>query len=258
MLDRKLLMRTPIVIANWKMHKTLIEARHFIAELSQKVSTSKCELGLSAPYTVLDGCSKALAGTNILLGAQNIHEKSSGAYTGEISADMVKDAGAKFSIIGHSERRKYFSETNSIIQKKIESAVEKNIIPILCIGETFEERENTQKVLEKQLAECLGKLSNDQLRNLIIAYEPVWAIGTGKAASPLEANQTHNYIRSYCRVHYSQKFANQLRIIYGGSVQPNNVQSLMLQPNIDGLLVGGASLEVASFIEIILNIGMDL
>ncbi len=251
-------MRTPIVIANWKMHKTLIEARHFIAELLQKVSTPKCQIGLAAPYTALDGCSKALSGTAILLGAQNIHEKSSGAYTGEISADMVKDAGAKFSLIGHSERRKYFSETNSIIQKKIEAAITKNIIPILCVGETLEERENTQKILEKQLAECLGKLSSDQLGNLIIAYEPVWAIGTGKAASPLEANEAHRYIRSYCGARYSQKFANQVRIIYGGSVQPNNVQSLMLQPNIDGLLIGGASLEAASFIEIIFNIGMDL
>lgn len=247
-----------MVIANWKMHKTLIEARHFIAELLQKVSPSKSQIGLAVPYTVLNGCSKALSGTSILLGAQNIHEKSSGAYTGEISADMVKDAGAKFSIIGHSERRKYFSETNAIIQKKIEAAIAKNIIPILCIGETLQEKENTKQVLETQLNECLGKLSSDQLEKLLIAYEPVWAIGTGKPASPIDVNQAHSYIRSYCRRRYCQKFADQVRIIYGGSVQPNNVQSLMLQPNIDGLLVGGASLEVASFIEIIFNIGMDL
>lgn len=253
MLDRKFLMRAPIIIANWKMHKTLMEARHFIAELIQEVSTSKYQIGVAAPYTALDGCSKALSGTNILLGAQNIHEKSCGAYTGEISADMVKDAGAKFSIIGHSERRKYFSETNSIIQKKIETAIEKNIIPVLCIGETLQERGDTQKVLEKQLTECLGMLSIDQLKNLIIAYEPVWAIGTGKPASPQQANEAHSFIRSYCGERYSQEFANQIRIIYGGSVQPNNVQSLMLQPNIDGLLVGGASLEAASFIKIILT-----
>lgn len=251
-------MRIPIVIANWKMHKTSKEARHFIAELLDKVSTPKCEIGLTPPYTLLAQCSKVLSGRNIMVGAQNMHEKPSGAFTGEISADMIVDAGCSFVILGHSERRQYFLETNSIIFQKIKVALSKNIIPILCLGESSEERTDTQKVLERQLSECLGTLPESKLQNFIIAYEPLWAIGTGVSATPVEANAVHTYIRSYLSRQYSQKFADQIRIIYGGSVQPNIVQSLMLQSNIDGLLVGGASLDASSFIEIIFNLGMDV
>lgn len=251
-------MQAPIVIANWKMHKTLTEARHFIAELLEKASTPKCQIGLAVPYTLIDQCYRVLSSTSIMVGAQNIHEKPFGAYTGEISADMARDAGASFSILGHSERRRYFSETNSIICEKMKAATSKNIIPVLCVGETLEERESTQKVLEYQLSECLGSLHQGELGDLIIAYEPIWAIGTGISATPVEANTAHRYIRSYLKRHYSQKFADQIRIIYGGSVQPNNVQSLMLQSNVDGLLVGGASLDASSFVEIIFNLGMDI
>lgn len=251
-------MRIPIVIANWKMHKTLTESRHFIAELLEKVSTPKCQIGLAVPYTLIDHCYKVLSGTSIMVGAQNIHEKPYGAYTGEISADMVRDSGASFSILGHSERRQYFSETNSIVQQKMKAAIAKNIIPVLCLGESLGEKGTTQKVLEHQLSECLGSLPQGELGDLIIAYEPVWAIGTGDSATPLEVNTAHSYIRSHLERHYSQKFADQIRIIYGGSVQPNNVQSLMLQSNVDGLLVGGASLDASSFARIIFNLGMDV
>lgn len=251
-------MRIPIVIANWKMHKNSIEACCFLAELIDKASTSKCEIGIAAPYTLLTQCSKVVLGKAIRIGAQNIHEKPSGAYTGEISADMIVDAGCSFVILGHSERRHYFSETNAIISEKIKEALSRNIIPILCVGESQEERKEAQKIVEDQLSECLGTLSLSELQNLIIAYEPIWAIGTRIAATPIEANVVHTYIRSYLSKKYSQNFADQIRIIYGGSVQPNNVQSLMLQSNIDGLLVGGASLDVSSFVEIINNLGMDV
>lgn len=251
-------MRIPIVIANWKMHKTLTEARHFIAELLEKVSTPKYQIGLAVPYTLIDQCYKALSGTSIMVGSQNIHEKPSGAYTGEISAEMARDAGAVFSILGHSERRQYFLETNSIVCEKMKAAISKNMIPVLCVGESLEEKATAQKVLEEQLSQCLGNLNQEQLRDLIVAYEPVWAIGTGISATPAEANRAHGYIRSHLKKCYSSKFADQVRIIYGGSVQPNNVQSLMLQSNVDGLLVGGASLDASSFARIIFNLGMDL
>lgn len=251
-------MRIPIIIANWKMHKTSTEARYFLAELLDKVSPPKCEIGLAIPYTLLAQCSKIVSGKSIVIGAQNMHEKPSGAFTGEISADMIVDTGCTFVILGHSERRRYFSETNAIIYKKIKAAISKNLTPILCIGESLEERKEAQNVLEDQLSQCLGTLSASDLHNLIIAYEPVWAIGTGVAATPREANAVHTFIRSYLKRKYSPKFADRIRIIYGGSVQPNHVQSLMLQSNIDGLLVGGASLDVSSFIEIIFNLGMDI
>lgn len=251
-------MRIPIVIANWKMHKTLTEARHFVAELLEKVSTPKYQIGLAIPYTLIDQCYKALSGTSIMVGSQNIHEKPSGAYTGEISAEMAQDAGAAFSLLGHSERRHYFSETNSIVCEKVKAAIAKNMIPVLCVGESLAEKATAQKVLEQQLSQCLGGLHGDQLKDLIVAYEPVWAIGTGTSATPAEANRAHGYIRSHLKKCYSQKFADQVRIIYGGSVQPNNVQSLMLQSNVDGLLVGGASLDASSFARIIFNLGMDV
>lgn len=251
-------MRIPIIIANWKMHKNSCEARHFLAELLDKAYTSKCEIGVAAPYTLLAQCSKIVSGKAIRIGAQNMHEKPSGAFTGEISADMIVDAGCSFVILGHSERRRYFSETNAIIYEKIKAALSRNITPILCVGESQEERKETQKILEHQLSQCLGTLDLSDLQNLIIAYEPIWAIGTGIAATPIEANAVHTYIRSYLSKKYSQSFADQIRIIYGGSVHPNNVQSLMLQSNIDGLLVGGASLDASSFIEIIFNLGMDV
>lgn len=251
-------MRIPTVIANWKMHKNSIEARHFLAELLDKVSISKCEIGIAAPYTLLAQCAKIVSGKAIRIGAQTIHEKPSGAYTGEISADMIVDAGCSFVILGHSERRQYFSETNAMISEKIKAALSRNIIPIVCVGESQEERRETQKIVEHQLSQCLATLSLSELQNLIIAYEPIWAVGTGIAATAIEANVVHTYIRSYLSKKYSQNFADQIRIIYGGSVQPNNVQSLMLQSNIDGLLVGGASLDASSFIEIIYNLGMDV
>lgn len=253
-------MRIPIVIANWKMHKNSLEARHFLTELLDKVPTAICEIGIAPPYTLLAQCSERISGhrKRIKIGAQNMHQKPSGAFTGEISADMIVDAGCNFVILGHSERRRDFSETNALIYEKITMAVSRNITPILCVGENQEERTETQKKVEHQLSECLGTLNSSELENLIIAYEPIWAIGTGKAATPIEANAVHRFIRSYLTKKYSRHFADQIRIIYGGSVQPNNVQSLMLQSDIDGLLVGGASLDASSFIKIIFNLGIDV
>ena len=211
------------------------------------------EILLCPPFTALDEVSEVISETNIDLGAQNMHWEEKGAFTGEISLSMLKDTGCKYVILGHSERRKYFHETNSNINKKISVALSNELIPIVCVGETLEQREKNQAfdVVKTQVQECLEKIDLSDPSRLIVAYEPVWAIGTGKNATPEQAQEMHKFIRELLVNILGKNNASQIRIQYGGSVKPDNVKELMTQEDIDGALVGGASLDINSFSEIV-------
>ena len=244
----------PIVIAgNWKMHKTIKEATQFIRELAPRVQESSVNVLLAVPYTAIYAAAKESEGTNIMIGAQNLHEINQGAFTGEISAEMLKEAGAKFVILGHSERRHLYAETDESINKKVQRALQNLLLPIVCVGETLDQRETgkTNEVIHSQINTCLKGLTADQVAKLILAYEPVWAIGTGKTATPDMAQRTQHFCRTIIAETWSQEVAEKMIIQYGGSVKPENAKSLLDQPDIDGLLVGGASLEVDSFSKII-------
>ncbi len=245
-------MRKPIMAGNWKMNKTRDEALQFIYAVSENLpEKDKLDSIICAPAIILRDLVKR-QGENLRIGAQNMHEKESGAFTGEISPVMLQSTGVEYVIIGHSERRQYFNETNQSVNAKIHKALEFNLKPILCVGESLEERENgsTHKVLEEQVTKALTNISKDSLSNVIIAYEPIWAIGTGKTASAEIADEACGYIRLLVEKLYSKKVAEDIRILYGGSVSTGNVVELMAQPNIDGGLVGGASLKADSFIEL--------
>ncbi|MBE0426066.1 MAG: triose-phosphate isomerase [Nitrospirae bacterium] len=243
-------MRRPFIAANWKMNKTLSETREFIANFIPVVrDVSDIDIAIAPPFTLLRAAAEALKGTNILLSAQNVFYEEKGAYTGEISPLMVCDAGCKYVIIGHSERRQYFNETDLIVNRKIKAAKKAGLGVILCIGESLEEREagKTFDVLLKQIEEGLNGVD---LENLIIAYEPIWAIGTGKTATSEQAQEAHAYIRERLKILYGNR-ADESCIIYGGSVTPDNIDSLMACSDVDGALVGGASLKVDSFCRIV-------
>lgn len=228
-----------IIAGNWKMHKTAGEAKKFVNELAPKVRGSR--VLLAVPFTAL----QAAQGTAIEIGAQNMHDAPEGAFTGEISAQMLWDAGATFVILGHSERRHLFGETNGFIHRKVQRAIEEEIQPLLCIGETEEERAHgrTADVLKRQLDECLKDVD---LEKMILAYEPVWAIGTGKTATPEIAAEAHHL----CRTHMGAQ-GKGVSILYGGSVKPETMKPLMQQPDVNGVLVGGASLDVETFAKIV-------
>ena len=232
---------------NWKMNKTRDEALQFIYAVSNSVpSIDKLDSIICAPAIILRDLVKR-QGDNLKIGAQNVHEKESGAYTGEISALMLKSTGVEYAIIGHSERRQYYNETDESVNAKIFKSLEHQIKPIVCVGESLSERENgtTNEVLEKQIVGALKDVSAENLANVVIAYEPIWAIGTGKTASSEMADEACGYIRSLIEKLYSKKEADEIRILYGGSVNLKNVDELMAMPNIDGGLVGGASLDSA-------------
>jgi len=238
-------MRKPFIAANWKMNKTVEEVKAGIASFLPMVKDiSDVDILLAPPFTSLYTAAKLLEGSNVILAAQNIHFEESGAYTGEVSAEMVRSAGSAYVIIGHSERRQYFHETDEIVNRKIKTARNNGLDVIVCIGESLEEREanKTFEVLEKQLA---GSLKDLTLEGVTIAYEPIWAIGTGKTASKEQANEAHTYIREW--LSSNKDGADSIRIQYGGSVKPDNVVELMSQPEVDGALVGGASLKPDSF-----------
>lgn len=238
--------RVPIIAANWKMYKTGTEAREFLSQIQGKTASS-VKVFIAPSFTALP----LLKGNSgIVLGAQNMHEADEGAFTGEVSARMLKDAGAQFVILGHSERRRLFHETDPVIHQKLKKATLSQLIPILCIGETLEEREagKTFDLLTLQLKTALGGLTPSQL---ILAYEPVWAIGTGKTATPEIAQEAHQFCRGLLKKMLGQDFAEKTSILYGGSVTPETAPSLAKQPDIDGALVGGASLDAAKFIQII-------
>lgn len=247
-------MRIPLIAANWKMNKTTEETRDFIIQFTPMVSGIEgVEILIAPPFTSLAVAAKFLKGSGIKLGAQNVFYESSGAYTGEISPLMLKDCGCDYVIVGHSERRQYFFETDEIINKKVRAAQGIGLSVILCIGETLKEREEgkTFEVLRRQLAEGLKDVRPE---NLVIAYEPVWAIGTGRTATPEQIAEAHGFIRNMLREAFKEK-ADEIRIQYGGSVNADNASSILNIENVDGALVGGASLKPDSFIKIILAKG---
>lgn len=243
-------MRRPLISGNWKMYKTGPEAVAFINALKDAVAdASEVDIMVAPPFTALSQVAEAAAGTSIGLGAQNLHWESEGAYTGEISAQMLNAAGCQYVIIGHSERRQCFGETDQEINRKIDAAAKAGLFPVFCIGETESQRDagETFSVLDKQVKNGLEGLFSEKLKSLIVAYEPVWAIGTGKTATKEQAQEVHAYLRKGFAEMYGPEFAQGLRILYGGSVKPSNVKDLMAMEDIDGALVGGASLDPDSF-----------
>ncbi|MBU1099886.1 MAG: triose-phosphate isomerase [Bacteroidetes bacterium] len=248
-------MRKNVIAGNWKMNKDLNESVVLISEIinSTKGLGSNVGIIICPPFTSLETANALLKNSDVALGAQNMHYESGGAYTGEITANMLRAVGCKYVIVGHSERRTLFGETNEIINKKLKSAFNSGLYPIFCIGETLEEREGeiTEQVVEKQIREGLAGIVENDFAKIIIAYEPVWAIGTGKTASPEQAQEVHKFIRKLISELYSAVLADSVTIQYGGSVKPDNANELLSQPDIDGALVGGACLQADSFIEII-------
>ena len=245
-------MRKPIIAGNWKMHKTIAEALEFVNQVKDRVNNDNVEAVICAPFTLLKDLKEATKGTNIKIGAQNMHFEEKGAFTGEISPLMLKELDMDYVVIGHSERRQYFNETDETVNKKVLKALEVGIDPILCVGETLEEREagNTKDVCKVQVEKALENVSKEDLAKVVIAYEPVWAIGTGKTATSEDANDVIAYIREVVANLYGE-LANEVRIQYGGSVKPSNVAEIMNQSDIDGALVGGASLEANDYVELV-------
>ncbi len=245
--------RIPLIAGNWKMYKTTSEALSFISALGKEIADTSHLVCLAVPFTSIEAAVDAAASTPITIGAQNMHDQIEGAFTGEISARMLHDSGASFVLLGHSERRQYFGESNALICRKLQRAFQEGIIPFLCIGEQLEDREsgNYEKVLTSQLEECLQGISLERAAQLVVAYEPVWAIGTGKTATPEMAQAVHHFIRKWLKGRFGEEFAMKTSLLYGGSVKPDNIASLMAQTDIDGVLVGGASLDVKSFAQIV-------
>jgi triosephosphate isomerase len=246
--------RTPLIAGNWKMYKTGPEAVDTAQRLVELVAdTADVDIMIAPVFTALDPVSQVVADSRVGLGAQNLYWEKDGAYTGEISADMLVAAGCQYVIIGHSERRQYFGETDETVNKKIRAAIDAGLIPVFCVGETEAEREagQTFSVLDKQVQIGLNGYFAKDLGTLVIAYEPVWAIGTGKTATKEQAQEAHQYIRSLIEQNIDKTLAQSMRILYGGSVKPDNVADLMQMPDIDGALVGGASLDAESFSKIV-------
>ena len=246
-------MRTPIIAGNWKMFKTRDEALQFIYQVSENLpEVETVESVICAPFPFLR-CLVKRQGDNLRIGAQNMHFEEEGAYTGEVSPKMLTSIGVEYVIIGHSERRAMFNETDETVNKKLHAAFNNGINPILCVGETLDQREGnlTEEVIGKQLELDLSGLTEANVEGLVIAYEPIWAIGTGRTATPAQAEETCAFVRSKVASLYSQELADKVRIQYGGSVKLNNIQELMAQNNIDGALIGGASLKADDFIKLV-------
>ena len=247
-------MRIPIIAGNWKMYKTQKEAFQLASALKQKLSDiNSVKVILCPPFTALASVKEAVEGSHILLGAQNMHWEREGAFTGEISPQMLLTAGCKYVIIGHSERRNYFFETNENVNLKVRSALGFGLIPIVCVGEKLDEREanKTKQVVEDHIRGAFENLTADSAKKCVIAYEPVWAIGTGKTATPAQANEVHLFARELLSSIFDQGCAEKVNILYGGSVKPENSKELLEMPDIDGALVGGASLDADSFKKIV-------
>ncbi len=246
--------RLPFIAGNWKMNKTVGEAIDLIRELKRDISEVKdVEVAVAPPFTALHAVHKELEGSSIRLAAQNLYWEEKGAFTGEISPLMLKEVGCQYVIIGHSERRQFFGESDETVNRRIKAALAQGLKVIFCSGETLAEREEakTFAVIERQVSGGLKGLGDKELRNVTIAYEPVWAIGTGKTATPEQAEEVHRFIRGKVDQLFSRKVSEEIRIQYGGSVTPDNIKKLMNQPDIDGALVGGASLKAESFSKIV-------
>jgi triosephosphate isomerase len=247
-------MRRPIIAGNWKMYKTPAETCSFLEKFRPLMANStQCEIVICPPFVDLPAAAEATRGTRIEIGAQNLFWAKEGAYTAEISAPMLIAVGCRWVLVAHSERRQYFGETNETASKKIVAALEAGLTPVYCVGETLEEREagRTHLVLEDHCLGGLAALNTGQFRKIVIAYEPVWAIGTGKVATPEIAEEAHVLIRDQLKTKFGVEAAEACRILYGGSVKPDNIRGLMAQPDIDGALVGGASLDPQSFASLV-------
>jgi len=247
-------MRKPLIAGNWKMYKTWDEAQKLAKNIKAELNdVNDVDIVVCPPFTALAAVHEIIKDSDIALGAQNMHWENEGAYTGEISPVFLVDLGCKYVILGHSERRQHFRETDEEINRKIKAALAYGLTPILCVGETIYEREKgeTENVVERELTNALSGLKYDDIKNIIIAYEPIWAIGTGKTATPEIAEAVHKFIRNFIEKNYSSEVASELRILYGGSIKPDNIRGLMEEPDIDGGLVGGASLKAESFVGIV-------
>lgn len=246
-------MRKPIIAGNWKMNKTPEEAVQLVKDLIPLVADASCDVVVCPPAVCLAAVKGAIEGTNVKLGAQNVHFAEKGAYTGELSCDMLKAVGCEYVIIGHSERRQYFGETDKTVNLRTVAAVKAGLTPIVCVGEMKDEREGgyTDAIVSYQTLMALTGLSNEEIEGIVVAYEPVWAIGTGLTATDEQANETIGAIRKALAGKYGQETADKVRIQYGGSMKGSNVKGLMAQPEIDGGLIGGASLKAADFAQVV-------
>ena len=246
-------MRTPIIAGNWKMNMTGAQGAALVKALVPLVKDAKCEVVLCPPFTALFDVNNALEHTNIKLGAQNVHWEQKGAFTGEVSAEMLKALGVSYAIIGHSERRQYFGETDETVNARAKAAIAAGITPIICVGESLEERESgrTEAKVSGQVKKDLEGIAAGDVAKLVIAYEPIWAIGTGKTATDEQANETIGMIRATVAGMFGKETAEALRIQYGGSMKPSNARSLMAMPEIDGGLIGGASLKAVDFSQVV-------
>ncbi len=247
-------MRRKVIAGNWKMNKTTSEAIELTNGIMRELyKIEDVEIIVCPPFTALDEVAEVVYESNIRLGAQNMHEQENGAFTGEVSAAMLKELSCQFVILGHSERRQYFHETNETVNKKAIAALKAGLTPIVCVGERLEEREagKTFQVIQDHVDNSLSGLSAEDIKKVIIAYEPVWAIGTGKTASPAQAQEVHQFIRDLLKKKYGPEASEEIIILYGGSVKPGNTKELVTQKDIDGALVGGASLDIKSFSEIV-------
>ena len=245
--------RKAIIAGNWKMNKTATEAAELIDALIPAVKDAGCEVVICVPFTDLVTAVAKTKGTNIHVGAENVHFEKSGAYTGEISADMLTDLGVEYVVVGHSERRQYFAETDETVNKRAKAALAGGLKPIICVGESLDQREQgvTEELVRMQVKIALNGVTADELKNVVIAYEPIWAIGTGKTATAEQAAEVCTFIRTTVRHLYGARIARSVTVQYGGSMKPANAAELLSQPDIDGGLIGGASLKAADFVEIV-------
>ena len=247
-------MRTPLIAGNFKMFKTVAETVSYVNELRGLVKELRgVEVAIAPPFTAIAAAANAATDSGISISAQDLHWERDGAFTGEVSAGMLREAGAALTIVGHSERRTLFGETNLTVNKKTQAALTAGLVPIVCIGETLEQRDRneTMAVLDRHIKEGLDGLTGDQLAGMVLAYEPVWAIGTGRNATPAQAGEAHHHIRQRLKQWFGLEAAERCRVLYGGSVKPDNIAKLIAEPDVDGALVGGASLDAKSFFAII-------
>jgi triosephosphate isomerase len=247
-------MRTPFIAGNWKMYKTVDETVKYVKEFRGLVKDIQgVEIVLAPPFTALYAAAEALRNSNVALAAQDMHWDREGAFTGQVSGPMIREAGAEYVIVGHSERRTHFGDTNATVNRKVTAAFACGLMPIMCIGETLDQRERreTFEVLDRQVHQGLDGMTAEQVGQLVVAYEPVWAIGTGRTATAEQAGEAHAHIRGRLRQWFGPEAAETCHVIYGGSVKPDNVIQLLAQPDVDGALVGGASLDIRGFVEIV-------